>query len=107
MSKHIYNVITLRYNVSIMYDTTITIRTNSNTKSAAQELFSNLGMDMSTAFNIFLKKALNYRGIPFELVDETPNEETLAAIDDAVHDRNMSGPYSSVKEMMEAIDAED
>ena len=90
-----------------MYDTTITIRTNNKTKAEAKELFANLGMDMSTAFNIFLKKALNYRGIPFEVTEENPNAETLSAIDDAMNNRNMSGPYSTVEELMEALDAED
>lgn len=89
-----------------MYDTTITIRTNNKTKAEAKELFASLGMDMSTALNIFLKKALNYRGIPFEVVDETPNAETLAAIDDAMNNRDMSGPYSTVEELMEALHAE-
>ena len=106
MRKTIDQILIMCYNVIIMYNTTITIRTNDKTKAEAKKLFSSLGMDMSTAFNIFLKKALRYRGIPFEITEETPNPETLAAINDAINDKNMSGPYSSVKELMEALNAE-
>ncbi|MBQ9029581.1 type II toxin-antitoxin system RelB/DinJ family antitoxin [Candidatus Saccharibacteria bacterium] len=90
-----------------MYDTAITFRTNSKTKRQAQKLFSNLGMDTSTALNIFLKKSLQTGGIPFEVTTEQPNHITLAAIDDAMNDNNMSGPYESVDDLMEALDAED
>lgn len=89
------------------YDTTITLRTNSTTKAKAQKLFNSLGMDMSTAVNIFLCRSIHEGGVPFAVTLEKPNKETLEAIDDAINDRDMSGPYSSVKEMMEALDAED
>ena len=48
-----------------MNDTSITIRMNSETKTKAQELFSSLGMDMSTAINLFLNEAIEFKGIPF------------------------------------------
>lgn len=48
-----------------MNDTSITIRMNSETKTKAQELFSSLGMDMSTAVNLFLNEAIEFKGIPF------------------------------------------
>lgn len=102
----LYNVITMCYNVS-MYDTTITVRTNSNTKSAAQELFSNLGLDMSTAFNMFLKKAVSYRGIPFEVTEEGPNAETLAAMTEVhEHPERGSGPFNTTGELMEYLNAQ-
>lgn len=89
------------------YDTTITLRTNSTTKTKAQKLFNSLGMDMSTAVNIFLKRSIREGGVPFAVTLEEPNAVTLQAIDDAMNDRNMSGPYSSVEELMEALHAED
>lgn len=90
-----------------MYDTAITFRTNSKTKRQAQKLFSDLGIDISTALNIFLKKTLQTGGIPFDVVIERPNQTTLTAISDAMNDKNMSGPYESVSDLMEALDAED
>ena len=48
-------------------DTTLTIRTNKEIKEQAQELFIDLGMDLSTAINIFLRVAIDHRGFPFKL----------------------------------------
>ena len=48
-----------------MNDTSITIRMNSETKTKAQELFNSLGLDMSTAINMFLNEAIEFQGIPF------------------------------------------
>ena len=48
-------------------DTTMTIRVNSETKKKAQELFAEIGLDMSSAINIFLKRAILEEGIPFEV----------------------------------------
>lgn len=48
-------------------DTTMTIRVNSETKKKAQELFADIGLDMSSAINIFLKRAILEEKIPFEV----------------------------------------
>lgn len=40
-------------------------------------------------------------------LNSIPNAETLAAIDDAEHGRNLSAPYETVEELMEALDADD
>ena len=48
-----------------MDDSQITIRINSETKAKAQTLFNSLGMDMTTAINMFLNAAIEYKGIPF------------------------------------------
>ena len=58
-------------------DTTLTIRTNKETKKKAQELFSELGMDMSTGVNIFLRQAVRENRIPFEIAKS--NQVTEAA----------------------------
>ena len=51
-------------------------------KKAGQELFSDLGMDLSTAISVFLKKAVSVQGFPFPVTKETPNRETTAALDE-------------------------
>lgn len=88
------------------YNTTITLRTNDVTKKKAQKLFNQLGMDMSTAINLFLNRSINTNSIPFNVSLEKPNAETLAAIDDAhKHPENLSGPFYSMDELMEHLDA--
>ena len=39
--------------------------------------------------------------------EHIPNAKTLAAIDDAMNDRNMVGPFKTVKEAMEYLESED
>ena len=42
----------------------ISIRMDSNLKAAAEALYEELGMNLSTAFNIFVRQSLRERGIP-------------------------------------------
>jgi len=52
---------------------TITARVDENVKKEAETLFKKMGLNMSTAMNLFLKKCILEQGIPFEL--KIPNEE--------------------------------
>ena len=48
----------------------INIRVDGEVKSKAQEVFAALGLDMTSAVNIFLRQAIRKNGIPFELINE-------------------------------------
>lgn len=63
--------------------TNISIRVDADLKAQADVLFSELGMDLSTAFNIFVRQALREGGIPFEVKLKQPNKETIAAMVEA------------------------
>jgi DNA-damage-inducible protein J len=56
--------------VSTGANANINIRVDNDVKNKAQNIFSNLGMDMTTAVNIFLRQVIRKNGIPFELVTE-------------------------------------
>ena len=73
-----------------MATTNVTIRMDKDLKKQADELFSALGLNMSTAMGVFCRQAVRLGKIPFELAVDTPNAETLAAIDDVNNNRNMS-----------------
>lgn len=45
------------------------IKIDSDLKQQAQALFSDLGMNLTTAVNIFLKQAVRERSIPFHIGD--------------------------------------
>jgi len=45
----------------------VTIRVNRELKESAEALFEYLGLNMSNAVNIFLRKAVDQRGIPFSV----------------------------------------
>ena len=50
-----------------MQTTHINIRSDVETKSKAQEIFASLGLDMSTAINLFLRQTIRQNDLPFVL----------------------------------------
>ena len=56
--------------VSTGANANINIRVDSDVKNKAQDVFSALGLDMTSAINIFLRQAIRKNGIPFELMAE-------------------------------------
>ncbi|HHG7600707.1 TPA: type II toxin-antitoxin system RelB/DinJ family antitoxin [Streptococcus pneumoniae] len=82
----------------------ISIRLDSEVKEQAQQVFSNLGMDMTTAINIFLRQAIQYQGLPFDVrLDE--NRKLLQVLTDLDQNRNMSQSFESVSNLMEDLRA--
>ena len=53
---------------------------------------------------MFLRSVVRYGGIPFDLRISPSELETIRAIDDVNHDRNMSKTYDSVAEVMDDLD---
>ena len=60
--------------------TNISIRMDSDLKAQADALFNELGMNISTAFNIFVRQSLREGRIPFDISLNQPNKETMAAM---------------------------
>ena len=78
---------------------------DSDLKAQADALFSELGMNLSTAFNIFVRQSLREGGIPFEIHTERPNKETIAAMLEAeriAKDPNVKH-YSAVEEALREL----
>lgn len=89
-----------------METTNLNIRTDKQIKEQAEEIFKELGLNMTTAVNMFLRTAIREHGIPFELKLEAPNEITAAAIEEGR--RLMNDPsaprYSSMESLKEALE---
>lgn len=51
----------------------LNIKTDKEIKEQAEIIFSELGLNMTTAINMFLKTIVRENGIPFELKLDTPN----------------------------------
>jgi DNA-damage-inducible protein J len=60
--------------------TNISIRMDSDLKAQAEILFGEMGMNMTTAFNIFVRQSLREGRIPFEISVNNINRETMAAM---------------------------
>ncbi len=63
-----------------MASTTFSVRMDRDLKKDCEELFSDLGMNLTTAINVFLRQSLRTGGFPFEVRQERPNKETIAAM---------------------------
>lgn len=84
------------------------IRIDSTVKEDANALFSRLGLDMSSAVNMFLRQCVLRGGLPFTVELPKYNQETLDAMEEArkiSQDPNVPS-YSSVKELFKALDEE-
>ena len=90
-----------------MSTSNINIRVDSKVKEEAEELFNKIGINMTTAMNIFLRQSIRYGGIPFEIRLNEANEITRAAIDDVENNRNLSKSFDNIKELKEDLNAED
>lgn len=80
----------------------IHISVDEDLKKQAEVLFNDLGLNMTSAINVFLKQAVKEQAIPFEI--RKVNSETLQAIKD-VENGNLQGGFSSVEELMEDLNA--
>lgn len=63
--------------------TNISIRMDSELKAEAESLFNELGMNLTTAFNIFVRQSLREGGIPFDVNLRVANKETITAMTEA------------------------
>ena len=81
--------------------TNISIRMDKDLKLAADSLFEELGMNLTTAFNIFVRQSLREGRIPFDISLNQPNNETIAAMREAeriADDPSVKG-YTDLDEM--------
>lgn len=86
--------------------TNITIRMDANLKVQAEALFNELGMNLSTAFNIFVRQSLREGAIPFKIHLEKPNAETIAAMEEAkriANDPSVKG-YTDINELFAELE---
>ena len=80
---------------------TITVRVDENIKKEANNIFREVGMDMSTAINVYLRQVIRSNGIPFAVSADVPNEITLQAIKEA--ESGGMASFSSIDELMEDL----
>lgn len=84
--------------------TPIHVNIDKQLKENADELFQELGLNMSTAITIFLKQSVRYQAIPFAIKKDKPNAETIAAIQE-LEKGKYEGPFDSVKDLMRSLNA--
>lgn len=84
----------------------VNIRMDEDLKKEADKLFSELGLNMTTAINAFARQAVRQGCIPFNLTLNNPNKETLEAMEEvrSIKENPALGKkYDDVDEMMKEL----
>ena len=86
-----------------MAQTNVNIRMDEATKIAFDKFCEEIGISVSSAFNIFAKTVVREQRIPFELTTEVPNSVTHAAMDAAEKRNDVFGPFDGVDALMKTL----
>ncbi len=66
-----------------MATTTVSFRTDAELRKEADIFFETVGMTMSTAINLYLRKIVMEQRIPFEISVPTMSQESINALKEA------------------------
>ncbi len=84
---------------------TVSFRMDDATKKKFERLCDDLGMSMSTAVNVFVKKAVQEHGIPFEVkTDPFYSEGNLRAIDASIAQLDQGRGVTKTLEELERME---
>ena len=89
-----------------MAKTPTQIRIDADIKQQATDLFNNLGLDMSSAVNLFLHQCVLRGGLPFTVEMASYSQHTLDAMDEArriSRDPDVKG-YTSMDELRKSFE---
>lgn len=86
--------------------TNLNIRIDKEIKDQADRIFSERGLNMTTAINMFLRTTIRENGIPFSLKLDVPNEITAAAIEEGrrIASNNSVKGYTSMDDLKAALE---
>ena len=90
--------------VSILKTANYNIRLDPEIKAKAEKIFSEFGLNLSDAINVFLHMAIKRSGFPFEIRENIPNAEFQAAIDECDAMINGKIPKPPVMTVAEFVD---
>jgi DNA-damage-inducible protein J len=95
----------MKQEVFVVADTiNVTIRLDREVKERAENLFSDLGMNLSTAFNIFARQSLRQGKIPFEIYDPFYSKKNQAELRRRIEEVESGKAKLTVHELIEAGD---
>ena len=85
--------------------TNFSVRMASDIKKQCEALYGELGINLTTAINVFLRQSLRVGGFPFDVRMERPNKETMAAMLEAERIARDSSVkrYTDVEEALRAV----
>lgn len=81
----------------------INICVDEGTKKAVEVLLDEMGLNMTAAINMYLKRILIEQGIPFDVSAKTPNATTIAAMAEFEEMKRNPGAYKKYSNFKDAM----
>ena len=89
--------------------TNFSVRMDSDLKKQCEAMYGELGINLTTAINVFLRQSLRVGGFPFDIRLDQPNKETIAAMVEAeliARDPSVKR-YSDVEDALKALKSDE
>lgn len=84
--------------------TNLNIRIDSELKNEADDLFKRLGLNISSAINVFLTQSVREQAIPFEIREDRPNKDLIKALKEVEKMEKNPEKYKSYNNIDELIE---
>ncbi|MBP3504309.1 MAG: type II toxin-antitoxin system RelB/DinJ family antitoxin [Bacilli bacterium] len=85
--------------------TNLNIRIDKAVKESSEKVFEELGLNMTTAINIFLRQVIRVNGIPFEIKGNIPKQETIEAMEESIAIANgKEKGYTNIDDLKKALE---
>ena len=85
--------------------TNFSVRMDSEIKKQCEAMYGELGINLTTAINVFLRQSLRVGGFPFDVRIDKPNRETISAMiesEQILRDKSTK-KYSDVEEALKVL----
>ena len=95
---------------NISNTTNLNVRVDANLKQESDKLFKDLGLNMSTAINMFLTKCVKTSSIPFKIEEPKPSAKLKKALEEVNYMINHPDEYkgyNNIDELFEVLDSDD
>lgn len=88
----------------------INVNVNNEVKKESTDILNDLGINMSTAVNMFLTQVIRNKGIPFDLISPKPSRKLRKALkeaDDIVSGKKKVKSYHNIDDLFKDLDSDD
>ncbi len=86
-----------------MESTTLNIRVNSNDKKNFEQFCNNVGMNVSTAVNMFIKAVLREQKLPFEVRSNSFDNQIYQSLKEAEHELEQNSQRYTIDEVAQSM----
>lgn len=105
--KHIYYVLEYKEMINMAEQVLVQFRADKALKEEVADIYSQLGMDLPTAFRMFMNKSKQVRGLPFDAVlpPQSNKRDDFRVAFNALREEAADTPEMSLEEINAEISA--